>query len=208
MTSCSAPTKPNVKMKTAFVLLAAVVAFVSAHRGNSTPEERACRDVLKPSEDKDAMKANVETCIAEQDGLQAIIDGLKPERDGERPEGGRGPGGGRRPGGGRPGGSRGGRHGGHGGNPIHLLEENGNTEEATALKTCLARLNGHLTSDGSFDVTAFQEELTTNVAGTDQETNVQLGIDNCPTDALTNFDVHEYMKCVMAYCATGAAPTE
>ncbi|XP_018018149.2 uncharacterized protein LOC108674692 isoform X2 [Hyalella azteca] len=195
------------KMKTVFIFLA-FVAIATAHRGNSSPEERACWDAIRTEGGRDEIKGYFDTCIAQQSGLQAIIDTLKPKRpEGDQATGTsstEGPGGqgGRR---GPPGG-RDGRHGGRG-NPVALLRENGYTSEVAVLLKCVAQEQGYLDASGNFNIQDYKNKLIASVTAAGKQSEVQRGIDNCPTDALTAYDVKEYMRCVISYCATGAAPT-
>ncbi|XP_018021785.1 uncharacterized protein LOC108677977 [Hyalella azteca] len=80
-------------------------------------------------------------------------------------------------------------------------------EDLPEVQVCLSKKLGYVMENGTFDVEAFKSQIALNVAGSDDEANFKLGLDNCPTDALANNSlILEYMGCLATYCATGAGP--
>lgn len=152
--------------------------------GSSSQSE--CIAALAPTEaEAEQLQAAVVTCIAEQDGLQDIIDELgAPDLDS------------RRGGGGQPGEKC--------QDIAALLEANDYTTEASALRECLAREMDLLADDGTVDMEALQTSISDKVSNLTIEANTQLGLDNCAD--VEDFDIVEYLGCIIAYCETGAEP--
>ncbi|XP_018016015.1 cold shock protein 2 [Hyalella azteca] len=209
-------------MKFIFILsLADIVAgYIDVDGGGawawsgSNSARHACQQLLDPPANRTAQAAVVTTCLANNADIKAIVDawpsGRKRRSASWESHGGGGVhGGGGGPGGGRPGG------GGHGGGEgpyssdrvADRLEALGYTEMATRLRKCVATANGYTNADGTFNVAALKAALLTAAAGATQLANIQLGLDGCPTYYLDSYKVHNYVECVINYCATGTGET-
>ncbi|KAF2363345.1 hypothetical protein FHG87_005904 [Trinorchestia longiramus] len=166
-------------MQTVAVFLVAFVAFVAAHP-HSFPKTPEYRVCYE------AMKAKVDRNEIKEIVKSCVAeqDGLQETIDGLAVEG---------------------EHKGKAYHRFMTMPEN--EEQALTLKKCIASKKGYLVND-QFDADKIKADILAKVAGTEQEANTQLGLDNCPTAPLDSFDMMEYAKCVMAYCATGEAPAE
>ncbi|KAF2363344.1 hypothetical protein FHG87_005903 [Trinorchestia longiramus] len=176
-------------MQTSVLLLVAFVAFVSAghHMKQKSPEHRACFQVLKTREDKKEIKEMKKRCIAQQDGLQDIIDDLECKNEdlqGDQVRGRK-----------RKGFYR-----------FMQLEEHAN--KVLALRKCMVTKFGYVNEDDSFNIAKLKSEVLASVAGSEWEVNTKLGLESCSTDSLKTYDVMQYLKCLVNYCATGTPTSQ
>ncbi|KAF2347998.1 hypothetical protein FHG87_021247 [Trinorchestia longiramus] len=167
----------NTKMKIQIFLATLCLVVVSARHGGGghhgppiSTELRECIRVLFMSGGED-MEGIINTCIVDN-GLDVILANITESHDDDEDEDGP---------------SRPGRH--HKRNVDAILEANGYMAEALMLRKCISGALGFVTEEGTFDTEKFKDSFSEKVAGTPQEENVELGLENCPTDGFAEFRV-------------------